>query len=58
VACPPFGHVTALAVYVDEGLFRYREVWASAGTPHVNFAVEPRQLAAATGGVVADVTED
>jgi Cys-tRNA(Pro) deacylase len=52
---PPFGHATALPVYVDKGLLRYREVWAAAGTPHVNFAVDPERLVAATGGTVADL---
>lgn len=53
---PPFGHATALPVFADEGLLRYGEVWAAAGTPHVNFAVDPRQLVAASGGVVGDLT--
>lgn len=52
---PPFGHTSQLRVFVDEGLLDYVEVWAAAGTPHVNFPVEPRALVRATGGVVADV---
>jgi Cys-tRNA(Pro) deacylase len=53
---PPFGHATALPVYVDQGLLDFDEVWASAGTPHVNFPVDPRQLAEATSGIVTDLT--
>jgi len=53
---PPFGHTTALPVFVDAGLLRYQEVWAAAGTPHVNFAVDPRRLAEATNGAIADMT--
>jgi prolyl-tRNA editing enzyme YbaK/EbsC (Cys-tRNA(Pro) deacylase) len=30
-------------------------VWAAAGTPHVNFPLDPRQLVEATGGTVVDV---
>jgi prolyl-tRNA editing enzyme YbaK/EbsC (Cys-tRNA(Pro) deacylase) len=55
---PPFGHIHALPVYIDDGLLRYGEVWAAAGTPHVNFALDPAQLVAATGGTVADITRD
>jgi len=53
---PPFGHAIPLPVFIDDGLLRFEEVWAAAGTPHVNFSVDPRRLAEATGGAVADVT--
>ncbi|MDP9075297.1 MAG: YbaK/EbsC family protein [Actinomycetota bacterium] len=53
---PPFGHSSPLPVFVDAGLLRYQQVWAAAGTPHVNFPVDPHLLAVATGGAVADVT--
>ena len=53
---PPFGHATALRVFVDEGLLRYDEVWAAAGTPHVNFAIVPRSLSRITEAVVTDLT--
>jgi Cys-tRNA(Pro) deacylase len=52
---PPFGHSSDLPVFVDAGLMAYDEVWASAGTPHVNFPLDPRRLAEATGGTVVDV---
>ena len=52
---PPFGHTSALPVFVDRGLLAYDEVWAAAGTPHVNFPVDPRKLAEATAGIVTDV---
>ena len=52
---PPFGHVSTLPVFIDRGLLDYDEVWAAAGTPHVNFPVDPRQLADAIGGKVTDV---
>lgn len=53
---PPFGHTNKLPLYVDEGLLRFDEVWAAAGTPHVNFPVDPKVLVAATGGHVCDLT--
>ena len=52
---PPFGHATELRVFVDPDLLAYDEVWAAAGTPHVNFAVSPTALVAATGGTVCDL---
>ncbi|GAC1383624.1 MAG: YbaK/EbsC family protein [Acidimicrobiales bacterium] len=52
----PFGHHAPLPLFVDEGLLEFGEVWAAAGTPHVNFAVDPAALVAATGGRVADLT--
>jgi len=52
---PPFGHTNALPVFVDRGLLDYEEVWAAAGTPHVNFPVDPKLLAEATGATTTDV---
>jgi prolyl-tRNA editing enzyme YbaK/EbsC (Cys-tRNA(Pro) deacylase) len=45
---PPIGH--DLPVFVDEGLFRFDEVWAAAGTWTDVFAVSPADLLRATGG--------
>jgi prolyl-tRNA editing enzyme YbaK/EbsC (Cys-tRNA(Pro) deacylase) len=50
---PPFGHRTALRVFVDEDLLAFDQVHAAAGTPATTFAVGPQELVAATGGVVA-----
>jgi Cys-tRNA(Pro) deacylase len=52
---PPFGHRTPLPVFVDTDLLRYDEVWAAAGTPHVNFAITPDDLVRATGAIQADL---
>jgi Cys-tRNA(Pro) deacylase len=52
---PPFGHSSALPTFVDEDLLRYDEVWAAAGTPHVNFAIAPAELVRVTGGAVSDL---
>ena len=49
---PPFGHATALAVFVDEDLLGHGRVWAAAGTPFAVFAVDPRALAAAVSAKV------
>lgn len=52
---PPFGHREPLRVFVDEDLLSYEEVWAAAGTPHVNFPITPTALVRATGGTVCDL---
>jgi prolyl-tRNA editing enzyme YbaK/EbsC (Cys-tRNA(Pro) deacylase) len=50
---PPLGHAHRLATFLDEDLLGYDEVWAAAGTPHHNFAVDPGELVRATGATVA-----
>ena len=52
---PPFGHATDLRTFVDEDLLAHDEVWAAAGTPHLNFAVPSAELARVTGGTVCDL---
>ena len=54
---PPFGHREPLRVFVDEDLLDYDELWAAAGTPHVNFAITPSELVKATGGLVCDLAK-
>ena len=50
---PPFGHVTALRVFVDEDLLGFERVFAAAGTPATTFGAAPADLVTATGGAVA-----
>ena len=52
---PPFGHREPLRVFVDTDLLQYDEVWAAAGTPHVNFALHPDTLVRATAGTVCNL---
>ena len=52
---PPFGHREPLRVFVDKDLLQYDEVWAAAGTPHVNFSVAPDALVRATAGAICDL---
>lgn len=52
---PPLGHASQMAIYVDQDLTAYGEVWAAAGTPNAVFPIGPRELVALTGGVVADL---
>ena len=48
---PPFGHATAMDVYIDVDLLAYDEVWAAAGTPHHVFAITPASLIKASGAI-------
>jgi Cys-tRNA(Pro) deacylase len=52
---PPFGHATALRTFVDRDLLAFPEVWAAAGTPHLNFPVETAELVRATGATVCEL---
>lgn len=52
---PPLGLATQLRIFIDPDLMQYDEVWAAAGTWNDVFAVSPRELATATGGVVVDL---
>lgn len=52
---PPFGYREPLRVFIDEDLLDFDELWAAAGLPYVNFAIEPAELVRASGGVVCDL---
>jgi Cys-tRNA(Pro) deacylase len=52
---PPFGHATALRVFVDPDLLQYGEVWAAAGTWHDVFGISPSDLLRASGGEVVEL---
>ena len=52
---PPFGHSTALRIFIDPDLLQYDEVWAAAGTWHDVFGIDPNKLVEASGGVVTDL---
>lgn len=55
---PPFGHASALPVYVDEDLTRFDVVWAAAGTPSAVFAITPDDLVQASHGTVVDLKKE
>ena len=52
---PPIGHAQPLRTFIDQDLWRYAEIWAAAGHPNAVFPLTPNELAAMTGGQVADV---
>lgn len=53
---PPFGHATALRVFIDESLLEHDELWAAAGTPTDVFPISPADLVRVSGGTVLDLT--
>jgi Cys-tRNA(Pro) deacylase len=52
---PPFGHRTTVDVFIDRDLVGHDVVWAAAGTPDVNFSMEPAVLVKLTGAHVCDL---
>jgi len=54
---PPFGHETALRIWIDEDLLRHDLIYAAGGVPECIFPLTPDDLLKATGGIVADVKE-
>ena len=52
---PPVGHDKPIGIFIDEDLLAFDTVWAAAGTPFAVFRLDPRSLAALTGGQVANV---
>ena len=54
---PPFGHATALPVFVDVDLLTFPEVWAAAGTPHHVFAITPAALVEASHAIPAEIAK-
>jgi prolyl-tRNA editing enzyme YbaK/EbsC (Cys-tRNA(Pro) deacylase) len=54
---PPFGHDTALRLWIDEDLLGHDLIYAAGGVPECVFPLTPEELLKATGGTVADVKE-
>lgn len=52
---PPFGHTTALRIFIDPDLLQYDEVWAAAGTWNDVFPITPNNLVRASGGAVSNL---
>ena len=52
---PPVGHAQPIAVFIDEDLLTYSEIWAAAGTPQAVFRLTPQELQKITSGRVIRV---
>lgn len=53
----PVGHSERPAIFIDEDLLQYAEIWASAGTPNSVFRLTPAELQRVTGGRVIGLKE-
>lgn len=54
---PPIGLATTIAVYMDQALLQFDQVWAAAGTPHAVFSIAPADLERVCGAQVIDVAK-
>lgn len=52
---PPIRRDNYAAVYMDEDLLKYEEVWAAAGTPHAVFKVSPTVLRDIAGAIIISI---
>lgn len=52
---PPVGYPIRPTAILDEDLFKYKTVWAAAGTDHDFFPISPHELMKITGGEKADI---
>jgi len=52
---PPVGHLEKLAIFIDEDLLEYGEIWAAAGSPNAVFQLTPSDLIKMTGGRVISI---
>ncbi len=51
----PVEHLEKPEIFIDEDLFKHKEIWAAAGTPHAVFRLTPKDLVDVTGGRVISV---
>ncbi len=54
---PPLAHATPPIAVIDRDLLAFEEIWAAAGTPNAVFRLRPADLAALSGGQVADIKQ-
>lgn len=54
---PPFGHATALPVFMDRRLAGFDVVWAAAGRPDAVFPIAPDRLVELSGAKVEAIAE-
>ena len=51
----PVGHAGKVALFIDQDLAQYAEIWAAAGAPNAVFRLTPDDLVRITGGRCADL---
>jgi prolyl-tRNA editing enzyme YbaK/EbsC (Cys-tRNA(Pro) deacylase) len=55
---PPAGHAQKIRTFIDEDLFKLKEIWSAAGNPNAVFRLTPQEIVKMTGGEVVDVKVD
>jgi prolyl-tRNA editing enzyme YbaK/EbsC (Cys-tRNA(Pro) deacylase) len=55
---PPFGHESAVPVFMDRDLERYEVVWAAAGRPDAVFPISPAELRRLSAAQVLELKEE
>ncbi len=55
---PPVAHEPPLRTVIDASLGRFKTLYAAAGAPNALFPIGHEALVQATGGQVADITDD
>ncbi len=52
---PPIGHNQVITTFIDEHLFKFRDLWAAAGTPNAVFNLQSIDLINLTQGKVISI---
>ncbi len=52
---PPFGHLSELTTFIDQGLLKHEKVYASGGSDESLLVIDPKVLIKVTKGRVVDV---
>lgn len=52
---PPFGHISELTTFIDQGLLKHEKVYASGGSDDSLLVIDPKVLIKVTKGRVVDV---
>ncbi len=52
----PFGHIKKIQTFIDKDLFKYKEIWAAAGTSNSVFKINPKKLLKITEGKIVDIS--
>jgi len=52
---PPLGHTEPIQTYIDEDIFRFKDIWAAAGHPKAVIQLTPDELIEMTEGTVVTV---
>lgn len=52
---PPFGHKENIETYIDEDLFKFKDIWCAGGTPYSVFRINTEDLLKITKGKIINI---